>query len=42
MDKIIYIRKELNNNEKRTPIIPSDIKNLINNDIQLNLDSSYK
>ena len=40
MDKIIYIRKELNNNEKRTPIIPSDIKNLINNNYSIYIESS--
>ena len=40
MDKIIYIRKELNNNEKRTPIIPSDIKILINNNYIIYVESS--
>lgn len=40
MDKIIYIRKELNKNEKRTPIIPSDIKNLINNNFIIYVESS--
>ena len=40
MDKIIYIRKELNNNEKRTPIIPLDIKNLINNNYTIYIESS--
>ena len=40
MDKIIYIRKELNNNEKRTAIIPSDIKILINNNYIIYVESS--
>lgn len=40
MDKIIYIRKELNKNEKRTPIIPLDIKNLINNNYTIYIESS--
>jgi alanine dehydrogenase len=40
MDKIIYIRKELNNNEKRTPIIPLDIKFLINSNYIIYIESS--
>ena len=40
MYKIIYIRKELNNNEKRTPIIPLDIKILINNNYIIYIESS--
>ena len=29
MNKLIYIRNEINNNELRTPIVPKDIPKLI-------------
>jgi saccharopine dehydrogenase (NAD+, L-lysine-forming) len=38
--KIIYLRCELNNNEKRTPIIPNDIPKLMNNGFIVYVESS--
>ena len=39
--KIIYIRKELNPNEHRTPIIPKDVVKLIENGYKVYVESSY-
>jgi len=36
----VYIRKELNENEKRTIIVPSDIKKLKNNNFKIYIESS--
>jgi len=38
--KIIYLRCEINDNEKRTPIIPSDIPKLIYNGFNVYVESS--
>ena len=40
MDIIIYIRTELNKNEKRVPLIPNDIRILINNNFTIYVQSS--
>lgn len=41
MNIIIYMRNELNKNEKRVPIIPNDIPVLINNNFKIYIQSSF-
>ena len=37
----IYLRKELDNNEKRTPIVPDDIKILILNGFEIWIEKDF-
>ena len=40
-NKYLYIRREINNNEKRVPIVPEDIKKLVQNGFTIYIESSY-